>query len=63
MANMRPDNVNILFSANNKEVIGYEFVQSNGETISIKKGCITHQNIDPLNPARGIGLSARLLKE
>lgn len=57
MANMRPDNVNILFSANNKEVIGYEFVQSNGETISIKKEDVLHiKNIDPLNPARGIGV-------
>jgi len=57
MVNMRPDNVNILFSANNKEIIGYEFVQSNGQTISIAVEDVLHfKNIDPLNPVRGIGV-------
>lgn len=57
MINMRPDNVTILFSQNKKELIGYEFTQSNGEILSIAREDVLHiKNIDPLNPTRGIGV-------
>lgn len=57
MVNMRPDNVRILTSEATSEVIGYEFVQTNGRTIRIAKEDVLHiKNIDPMNTLRGVGI-------
>lgn len=57
MVNMRPDNVRILTSEFTNEIIGYEFVQTNGRTIKIAKEDVLHfKNIDPVNTLRGIGV-------
>ena len=57
MINMRPDCVTILFSADKKSIIGYEFSQSNGEVLSIKAEDVLHiKNIDPIDPIRGVGV-------
>lgn len=57
MVNMRPDNVTILLSEAKKQIIGYEFSQANGQTISLPVESVLHiKNIDPLNPTRGIGV-------
>lgn len=68
MINMRPDSVQILFSTDQKEIIGYEFIQSNGQTIKIAVEDVLHiKNIDPINPVRGVGVirpaSKRILTE
>lgn len=57
MANMRPDHVEVLFSPDRKQVVGYEFRSGNGEVIKILADDVLHiKNIDPINPARGIGV-------
>lgn len=57
MVNMRPDNVTILLSESNRQIIGYEFNQANGQTIKLAIEDVLHiKNIDPLNPTRGIGV-------
>lgn len=57
MINMRPDCVNILFSADNKELIGYEYNQSNGQIIKLRVEDVLHiKNIDPVDPIRGVGV-------
>jgi len=57
MVNLRPDNVRILMSEDSMRIVGYEFVQSNGETIKLRVEDILHvKNIDPVNPARGVGV-------
>ncbi len=57
MINMRPDAVTILFSVDKKDIIGYEFNQSNGEVIKMRVEDVLHiKNIDPVNPVRGIGV-------
>jgi HK97 family phage portal protein len=57
MMNMRPDAVTILFSADRKDIIGYEFHQNNGQTIKLRTEDVLHiKNIDPINPIRGIGV-------
>lgn len=59
MANMRPDHVEILFSEDRKEVIAYEFRQATGISIKIPAQSVLHiKNIDPTNPARGVGVIA-----
>lgn len=55
--NMRPDSVRILLSVNQKDVIGYEFIQSDGTALSLGLHEVLHiKNIDPINPIRGIGV-------
>jgi len=57
MVNMRPDSVQILFSADQKTIIGYEFIQTNGQTVKIPVMDVLHiKNIDPIDPVRGIGV-------
>lgn len=57
MVNMRPDNVNILVSKGNSEIIGYEFVKADGSIVSIAKEDVLHiKNIDPTNITRGVGI-------
>lgn len=57
MINMRPDSVVILFSTDQKEIIGYEYIQSNGQTLKITPENVLHiKNIDPIDPVRGIGV-------
>jgi len=57
MANMRPDHVEIVFSADKRQVVAYEFRQGNGETLKIRPEDVLHiKNIDPTNPARGVGV-------
>lgn len=57
MVNMRPDNVTILLSEANKEIIGYEFTSLNGTVIKLGTADVLQiKNIDPLNPTRGIGV-------
>lgn len=59
MVNMRPDHVEILLSEGKKDIIGYSFHQSNGETLRIPKENVLHiKNIDPVNPLRGTGVIA-----
>lgn len=57
MANLRPDNVRILLSEDKREIIGYEFIQSNGQTIKLRVDQVLHfKNVDPTNPERGVGV-------
>ena len=68
MANMRPDFVEIVLSPDKKEIIAYEFMQSNGQTVKLPADSVLHiKNIDPLNPIRGIGVvrpaTTRILTE
>ena len=57
MANMRPDQIEIVFSADKKEIVAYEFMQLNGTTLKLPPEAVLHiKNIDPVNPARGIGV-------
>ena len=68
MVNMRPDNVEILLSENKRDVIGYEFRQSNGESITVPVDAVIHtKNIDPTNTLRGAGVvqpaSQRIITE
>lgn len=57
MVNMRPDHVEIIFSADKTQIVAYEFRQSNGELVKIRPEDVLHiKNIDPTNPARGIGV-------
>jgi HK97 family phage portal protein len=57
MANMRPDAVNMILSEATREVVGYEFMQANGQTIRLPLESVAHiKNIDPSNPIRGIGV-------
>lgn len=68
MVNMRPDYVEILLSQDKKEIIGYEFMQANGQSIRIPAEDVLHiKNIDPVNPLRGVGVvqpaSTRIITE
>lgn len=57
MANMRPDYVEILLSADKHEPIGYQFTQGNGQVIKIPVENVLHiKNIDPVNVLRGVGV-------
>lgn len=57
MVNMRPDHVEIVFTADKKQIVAYEFRQGNGEIIKIRPEDVLHiKNIDPTNPARGVGV-------
>lgn len=57
MINMRPDNVQIILSVDKKEIVGYEFHQSNGQIIRLAPESVLHiKNIDPLDPIRGLGV-------
>lgn len=57
MANMRPDYVEIILSADKKEIVAYEFRQADSTTIKIRPDDVLHiKNIDPTNPLRGIGV-------
>lgn len=68
MVNMRPDYVEILFSTDRKNIVGYEFRQGNGDILKIRPEDVLHiKNIDPTNPARGLGVlrpaAVRILTE
>lgn len=57
MINMRPDHVEIVFSADKTQIVAYEFRQSNGTILKLAPEDVLHiKNIDPVNPARGIGV-------
>lgn len=57
MVNLRPDYVRILMSADNLTIVGYEFIQGNGKIINLRVEDVLHiKNIDPVNPARGVGV-------
>lgn len=57
MVNLRPDYVNILMSEDNLMIVGYEFIQTNGKVIKLRVEDVLHiKNIDPVNPARGVGV-------
>lgn len=57
MINMRPDCVTILFSVDGKDIIGYEFNQSNGQVLKLRVEDVLHiKNIDPVDPVRGVGV-------
>lgn len=57
MINMRPDCVNILFSVGGKEIIGYEYNQTNGQVLKLRVEDVLHiKNIDPVDPIRGVGV-------
>lgn len=57
MVNMRPDFVEIIFNQDKSELVAYEFHQADGKTLKIRPEDVLHiKNIDPTNPARGIGV-------
>lgn len=57
MVNLRPDYVKILMSQDNLNIVGYEFIQTNGKIINLRTEDVLHiKNIDPVNPARGVGV-------
>lgn len=57
MVNMRPDHVEVIFSQDKKQVVGYEFTQSDGQIIKLPAEEVLHiKNIDPTNPSRGVGV-------
>lgn len=59
MTNMRPDSVDILFSQDRKEIVAYEFRSAFGELVKLRPDQVVHiKNVDPTNPARGIGVLA-----
>ena len=57
MVNMRPDYVEIIFNGEKSEVVAYEFRKYDGTSIKIRPEDVLHiKNIDPTNPARGVGV-------
>lgn len=57
MANMRPDNVEIVFNTAKDDILYYKFQQIDGTAIKIDPKNVLHfKNIDPTNPARGVGV-------
>lgn len=57
MVNLRPDYVRILMSEDSLRIVGYEFIQTNGKIINLRFEDVLHiKNIDPVNPARGVGV-------
>lgn len=68
MYNMRPDSVRIVFTADEKEIAFYEFIQTNGEILKVMPNNVLHiKNIDPVDPVRGVGVirpaSQRIITE
>lgn len=59
MTNMRPDSVDILFSQDKRDIVAYEFRSNFGDVVKLRPDQVVHiKNIDPTNPARGIGVLA-----
>lgn len=57
VVNLRPDNVEIVFSADKTRIVAYEFAKDNGEIIKLRPEDVLHiKNIDPVNPIRGVGV-------
>lgn len=57
MANMRPDNVEIVFNTDRDDILFYKFQQVDGTFTKIAPENVLHfKNIDPTNPARGVGV-------
>ncbi len=68
MANMRPDSVEVLLSADKLDIVGYKFYQDNGQALMLRVDQVLHiKNIDPTNPLRGVGVvhpaTTRILTE
>ncbi len=68
MVNMRPDFVEILFNSDKTQIVAYEFRKADGTTLKIAPEDVLHiKNIDPTNPARGVGVirpaTTRILTE
>lgn len=56
MVNLRPDLIEVLISADKKEVVGYKLYQSNGQSVVLlPEDVLVIKNIDPVNPLRGTG--------
>ncbi len=57
LVNLRPDYVQIIFNIDRTEIVAYEYHQINGEILKLPPQDVLHiKNIDPTNPARGIGV-------
>lgn len=57
MANMRPDYVEVIFSADKRDIVAYEFNNLSGQVVKLRPEDVLHiKNIDPTNPARGVGV-------